>query len=304
MFKLKGIIPPMVTPLDREKKVDEASTKRLVTFMLEAGVDGLFLLGTMGEGLALAAREKYRLVEIVLSEVRGRCPVIASASDPAWEETLANVKELERLGVDAVVVLQPAFFKLLSGEDVEKYFFAVAEATELPVVIYNNPSLTGNEIPLENMQRLMASPQFAGVKDSSGDFDYLTSLLALRNETRREFSVLQGNEVALAPALLAGADGLVPGIGSLATRFVKKIYAAVRAGEKEEALDLQQKMNSFFDGIYGPDVSDWLRGHKEALAYLGIIDCPETVYYQPLSAERKARVHAAVERWKGFLVGE
>ena len=149
----------------------------------------------------------------------------------------------------------------------------------------------------------MASPQFAGV-NSSGDFDYLISLLALRNETRREFSVLQGNEAALAPALLAGADGLVPGIGSLATRFVKKIYAAVRAGEKEEALDLQQKMNSFFDGIYGPDVSDWLRGHKEALAYLGIIDCPETVYYQPLSAERKARVHAAVERWKGFLVGE
>ncbi|NLC47644.1 MAG: dihydrodipicolinate synthase family protein, partial [Firmicutes bacterium] len=294
MFKLKGIIPPMVTPLDRDKKVDEASTRRLVNFMLEAGVDGFFILGTMGEGLALSAAEKYRLVEIVLSEVRGKCPVIAGASDQAWEETVANVKQLERLGVDAVVVMQPPFFKLLSGEDIEKYFLAIAEATELPVVIYNHPSLTSNKIPLHNMQRLIANPRFAGVKDSSGDFDYLTSLLALRDGTRKEFSVLQGNEVALAPALLVGADGIVPGIGSLATRFVKQIYTAAEAGEKEQALNLQQKLNSLFDGIYGADVSDWLRGHKEALAYLGIIDCPETVYYQPLSAERKARVHAAV----------
>ncbi len=292
----------MVTPLDSHRKVDENSTRRLVNFMLESGVEGLFLLGTMGEGLALATEEKFRLVEIVIAEVRGRCPVIAGASDPSLEQTLANARQLERLGVDALVILQPPFFRLLSGQDIEQFFLAIADFTTKPMVIYNNPCLTGNRIPLEIMEKLMANPKFAGVKDSSGDFDYLTSLLALKNKIRKDFGLMQGNETALAPALLVGADGIVPGIGSLATRFVKRLYTAARAGEREQALALQLELNQLFGGIYGPNVSDWLSGHKEALAYLGIVDNPATVYYQPLSEEKRARVHFAVERWRSYLL--
>ncbi len=302
MLKLKGIIPPMLTPLDQEKRVDEDSTRRLVNFMLRSGVDGLFILGTMGEGLALAAKERYRLTEIVRDEVRGRCPVLVGVSDTALEQTLDNVRASERLGADALVVLPP-FFKLLSADDILEFYSKVAAAASLPLVIYSHPALTGNKIPLPVMKRLMAEPKFVGVKDSSGDFAYFSSLLALRDE-RKDFAVLEGDETALAPALLSGADGIVPGIGSLAARFFKRLSAASEAGDKRQALALQLELNRLRDGIYGPDVSDWLSGHKEALVYLGILAHPDTVYYQPLSAEKKARVHETVERWKNYLLGD
>lgn len=304
MLKLEGIIPPMITPLNGKRKVDENSTRRLVDFMLTSGVDGLFLLGTMGEGLALEISEQYRLVELVLAEVGGRCPVLAGISDSSLEQTLANARKMERLGVDAVVVLQPSFFRLLSQSELEQFFLTVSNATTLPVVIYNNPGLTGNKISLTTMEKLMANPQFIGVKDSSGDFDYLTGCLALREKIRKDFAVMQGNEMAIASALIVGADGVVPGIGSLAGKFVKMIYTAAKAGKKEQALALQLELNELFAGIYGPDLSDWLRGQKEALAYLGIVHNPATVYYQPLAKEKRARVHVAVERWKEYLLGE
>lgn len=304
MLKLQGIIPPMITPLDNQRKVDEESARGLVNFMLESGVDGLFLLGTMGEGIALETSQQYRLVDIVLSEVAGNCPVLAGCSDSALKQTIKNARQLEQLGVDAVVVMQPAFFRMLSGSELEQYFLSVSQATALPVVIYNNPGLTGNKIPLATMEKLIANPKFIGVKDSSSDFDYLTSLLALRDKTRKDFAIMQGDELAIAPALLVGADGVVPGIGSLAGRFVKKIYQAAQAKDRERALTLQLELNELFAGVYGPDVSDWLRGQKEALAYLGIIHNPATVYYQPLSEEKIDRVHVAVERWKEYLLGE
>lgn len=293
----------MITPLDRQRRVDENSTRRLVNFMLASGVDGLFLLGTMGEGLALDTKEQYRLVETVLSEVRGSCPVVAGCSAPALAQTLVNAKQLEKLGVNALVVLQPPFFRFLSGTELEQFFLKVCEATTLPLIIYNNPVLTGNKIPLALMEKLMANPQFVGVKDSSSDFAYFTSLLALTNKSEKNFAVLQGDEMAIAPALFAGAEGVVPGIGSLASNFVKQIVAAAKESAKERALELQLKINELFAGIYGPDLSDWLRGQKEALVFLGIIDDANTIYYEPLSQEKRKRVQNTVEKWKEYLVG-
>ncbi|NPV54876.1 MAG: dihydrodipicolinate synthase family protein [Firmicutes bacterium] len=302
MLKLGGVIPPMVTPLDRNGKVDEASTRRLVDFILNAGADGLFLLGTMGEGMALQNSEKTRLVEIVLDEVRGRCPVLAGAGDISFPRALENSFKLQELGVDAVVPMQPSFFRGLSGAEIEGYFVGIAERLDIPVVIYNNPGLAGNTIPLETLARLCSHPKIIGTKDSTGDFAYFVESLLIKARCNKPFSVLQGNEWSIAPSVLCGADGVVPGIGSLAGKLVKRIYEEARLGHPNEAMELQFTLMELFHGIYGSDRSDWLRGHKEALAYLGIISSPTTLPFRPMSEEGKARVRSCVDRLKDYLL--
>lgn len=292
----------MITPLDSNEQVDEISTRRLVNFMLESGVDGFFLLGTMGEGVALSYPEKIRLVEIVLEEVKGRKPVLVGTGDSSLKRTLNASTKMQELGVDALVVTQPSFPPALPERELERYFFTVARELDAPVVIYNNPNSTGNRIPLATLERLAAEPGIVGTKDSTGDFGYLVETLAIRLRCGKDFRVLEGDEWAIAPAVLCGADGAVPGIGSLAGKLVRRIYEEARLGNREEAMELQFKLIELFRGIYGPDRKDWLAGHKEALAYLGIISNPASAVYMPLSDERRERVRKCVEEFREYLV--
>lgn len=300
MLALKGIIPPMVTPMDEEGRVDEASTRSLVQHMLKSGVDGFFLLGTMGEGASLCPEDKERLIRTVVSEVGGRVPVLAGATEATTARTVANAQRFEKLGVDAVVVMQPFFYKGLNQQEVEGHFLAVVESITKPVVIYNNPGLTGNAISLSTLGRLAAHPHIIGTKDSTANFSYFMEVLRIRARVK-EFAVFQGDEWAVAASLLCGADGAVIGMGSLAGKLFKRLYTAAKLGNVAEAVQLQMTLIDMFDGIYDADRHQWLTGHKEALHYLGIIRCPKASVYQMLTWEERHRVRRCVDQYREYL---
>lgn len=301
-MQLQGIIPPMITPFTAAGALDIESARRLVGFMLEAGVDGFFIAGTMGEGAALGAEERAELTRSVAEAVHGRALVLAGISDVSQANCITNARQARAAGADAVVAMQPYFFRGWRSFELRDFFRGITDAAELPVIIYNNPILTGNTLDIDTVAELAADPRIIGIKDSSSNFAFFMELLRLREQVG-QFAVFQGDETAVAASLLCGADGAVAGLGSLAGRVFKGIYQAAQVGDAAEAMRLQKMVLALFDGIYAPDRHRWLTGHKEALASLGIIASPYCRVYSPVTATERDAIQSCVQAHRAALLG-
>lgn len=301
MLELSGVIPPIITPLGDDLAVDAESARRLVDFVIERGVNAIFLLGSMGEGPLLPDNEASRLVETVIDHTRGRVPVLVGAPATSLVRALLKAKQAQALGADAVVLVQPYYFPNQPQEGLYRYFAAVADALDIPLIIYNLPTTTQNPLNLDTLARLAAHPNIVATKDSSGNLRYMMELLRIRDSVDG-FRVFVGEEWGIAPAVMAGVDGTVAGIGSLAAKLVKAIYDAAKAGQGRESMRLQNLLIDLFHGVYGPDVRHWLAGHKVALAHLGIIKSAATLLYQPVSDAERQTIHATVDRLREYLV--
>ncbi len=301
MLDLKGVIPPMLSPLKDDLSVDVASTKRLIDFMVGHGADGIFLLGSMGEGPLLPDDDARRIVETAVAHAAGRAPVLVGVPETSLVRAVPKAKQAQAMGADAVVLVQPYYFPNQPQGALYDYFVAVADAVDVPVVIYNLPSTTQNPLDLDTIARLAVHPNIIATKDSSGSIRYMMELLRIRDSVG-QFRVLIGEEWGVAPAVMAGADGTVAGIGSLATKLLKAIVDAAKAGEREEAMRKQNLLIDLFHGVYGAGARYWLVGHKEALAHLGVIDSPAALIDQAISGAERSEIHATVERLRDELV--
>ena len=188
MAELRGILPAMVTPLDDQEELDEAALRHLVNYLIEAGVHGLFPVGSQGEFYALSPEKKGRVWEIVVEEAAGRVPVCAGTGAITTRQVIELNKLAEEAGVDAVSVLTPYFIQPTEAE-LYDHFIAVAEATSLPVLLYNNPGRTGVKLSVGLVARLGEHPNIVGIKDSSGD---LTLTIEMIRQTGDDFTVLMG----------------------------------------------------------------------------------------------------------------
>lgn len=228
--ELRGLIPPMVTPVQLDGSLDLAAIRKLVEHTVEGGVSGLFVLGTCGEGNALSYRKRYQLVELVCEAVAGRVPVLVSVSDTAYEESLELAEHAFASGAAAVVSTGPYFLPVPVGH-LESYFQRLADESPLPVVLYNMPGCTKFCLSPEVIRRLANHPRILGIKDSSGDLKYVRELLDSVRDVH--FPVLIGPEEILLPAMELGAVGGVNGGGML--------FPAVYA----------QRISAFMQGNYG-----------------------------------------------------
>ena len=301
MLDLRGVIPPMITPLTDDLSVDVDSTKRLADFMIERGADAVFLLGSMSEGPLLPDAETARLVDTVVGHVNGRVPVLVGAPETSLVRAVPKAKQAQAAGADGVVLIQPYYFPNQPQEALYEYYVTVAEAVDVPLIVYNLPTTTQNPISLDTMARLAAHSKIVAVKDSSGNLRYMMELLRIRDRVDG-FRVFIGEEWGVAPAVLAGADGTVAGIGSLGSKLLKSIYDAATAGDASEAMRLQNVLIDLFHGVYGPDARYWLAGHKEALAHLGIIESAATLVHQRISSAERIEIHATVDALREYLV--
>lgn len=239
---LTGVIPPMITPLTREGEVDQIATERLVAHLIEGGVDGIFVLGSSGEGPWLTAHQCKQVIESTVGSVSGRVPILAGVIEPSTGRTLEAVEVAEAAGVDAIVVTSPYYFEA-DGQVQYQHFKAVAAATSLPIVLYNIPSKTHNPMAPDTVQMLLELGSVVGIKDSSEDWEHFEKLLDLR-KVKPGFQVLQGSEGFMAQAMLAGADGVVPGLSNLAPELYGQLVTASQAGDEATALSLQEQINA------------------------------------------------------------
>ena len=175
-MELKGVYPAMATPLTPEEKVDKASVRKVVRYLLEGGVYGLVLLGSTGEFPAMDEGMRRDLIDTALDEIKGKVPVLIGCGEPGTQRTIVQVRDAARTGADGVLIAIPYYFPLDQAA-VIRHYQKVAEASSLPVCMYNFPQMTKITMAPETVAKLAAHPNIIGLKDSSSDFVAMQRIL-------------------------------------------------------------------------------------------------------------------------------
>ncbi|MEZ5344957.1 MAG: dihydrodipicolinate synthase family protein [Pyrinomonadaceae bacterium] len=290
-MKLKGIVPPIGTPVTEDERVDEKGLRNLVRHLIGGGVHGVFVNGTMGCFALLTDEEQIRAVEIVADEVGGRVPVVAGVSDTGTNRVIKKIKQVEKFGVDFITAVPPYYFRLGQTQGVS-FFRDIAQAAQSPVLIYNNPYLTKLDLDIPSLIELSKEPNIVGLKETNQDCNRWTKLF----ETFRgneDFSILLGTELLIAQGMLMGADGAIGGAHNIAPAFGVGLYDAAASGDYKLAMEFTDKLSLVckvfeYGEIWG--------GFEAALQVLGI--CEKTVFapYQSATDEDREGVRKILEQ--------
>ncbi|MGC8850670.1 MAG: dihydrodipicolinate synthase family protein [Candidatus Micrarchaeia archaeon] len=271
MKALQGIIVPLATPLTPREEVDQAGMRRLVRHVSRGGANALFVLGSTGEFACLDSKQKRKAVEAVVDANEEKLPVLAGVTACSTKKAVQLARDAEKAGADAVVCAPPYYYQL-PQEKIIEHFQAVAKATNLPVIAYNFPQTTKNALEVATLKKLSSNSCFIGLKDSSGDENYLT---AVANEFQdSHFKVFQGNENALGQALVMGCAGGVPSLANVFPRECAELWNAFKKMDFKAVHAAQEKIIEL-QFVYGPQKSKVIAGIKTALNYLGV--CGKTV---------------------------
>ncbi len=267
---LRGVVPPMVTPLLDNATLDIEGVERLVEHILAGHVHGLFLLGTTGEAPDLGYELRHELVKRVCKQVKGRVPVMVGVTDTVFSESLRLAQTAEKAGAAAVVAAPPYYFAPGQPELVE-YYNHLANHLPLPLFLYNMPSHTKVMIDPYTAKTLSENSNIIGLKDSSANIVYFNSVRHILRE-REDFSVLMGPEEALGEVVLMGAHGGVCGGANLFPQLFVDTYNAAVAGDVARVRALQERIMKVSGALYGVGrhVSSFLKGVKCSLDLMGI----------------------------------
>ncbi|MCC6369266.1 MAG: dihydrodipicolinate synthase family protein [Bryobacterales bacterium] len=291
---LSGITVPMVTPLSNAGRLDPEGLDRLTEHVIQGGAQGLFVLGTTGEGPSLSGKVQREVVQRVCQASSGRAQVLVGITHPCAEDALALAEFSAAAGAQAVVYAGPSYFPVAQPE-LLRHVARIVEASPLPLFLYNMPSHTGVVFEPDTVRQLMEIPGVAGLKDSSGNLMYFQRICRLR-EKRPDFAVLMGPEELMVPAMSAGATGGVNGGANMFPSLYVSLYQACASGNISEARRLQQAVLDVSEGIYsaGTYASSYLKGLKYALSLLGICMDAMAEPYSPFEAEHRERVARAL----------
>jgi 4-hydroxy-tetrahydrodipicolinate synthase len=202
----RGTGTALVTPFKKDGSVDEVVMRELVDRQIKAKVEALVPVGSTGEGATLSEEEQAQVIDIVVDQVRGRIPVIGGASANSTRKAVALAQEAKRHGADAILTVAP-FYNKPTQEGLYQHFGAIAEAVEIPVIIYNVPGRTASNIEAATALRLADdSPFIAGIKEASANLPQIMDLLARRPEG---FGVWSGDDNLALPLVALGADGII-----------------------------------------------------------------------------------------------
>ncbi|RNG34282.1 dihydrodipicolinate synthase family protein [Streptomyces botrytidirepellens] len=300
---LTGVVPPLCTPLTPAGEVDRVSLAALAERLIDAGVSGLFALGSSGETAYLGDGRRRTVLETVVEAAAGRVPVLAGAIDMATERVVDHARTAAALGADAIVATAP-FYTRTHSVEIADHFRRVREGAGLPLFAYDIPASVHSKLTPRIVLPLAADGTLAGLKDSSGDDGALRRLLveARRRGLTDSFSVLTGSELAVDGALLAGAHGVVPGLGNVDPAGYVRLYAHARAGRWDRARAEQDRLAALFaltdagDPAAMGGSSSALGAFKAALHLLGVIACPATAAPQvPLGDDAVKTVRQLLE---------
>lgn len=237
MFKPEGIYVAMLTPFTDDGALNEEELRRIVEFQITSGVHGLFPISSVGEFIHMSQEEKIQMMEIIVDQNRGRVRVTPGVGSSHPAESIYLAKKAKAIGCDAVVVAPPYYFQL-SQENIEKYFETIADAVDLPIILYNIPLFT-QPLSYDVVKRLSRRDNVVGMKDSSGsmvDFLHFIDKIRIIGE---DINILTGREETLLPCLVVGGKGCVTATSGILPEIMTAIYDAWKAGEYEKAKELQ-----------------------------------------------------------------
>lgn len=284
-FRAHGIIPAVITPLTAEGKFNEQAMRKLINYLIDGGIHGLFVVGTTGEFYGLTPEEKREIFQVTVDETKGRVPVYAGTNGITTRETVLLTQLAEECKVDAVSVLTPMFITP-NQEQLYEHFKTVAANTSLPVVLYNNPPKTGVNLAASTVAKLAEIPNIISIKDSSGDLTLTAEYIRL-TRGREDFNVLVGRDTLIYGALCYGAAGSIASCANVAPRLCADIYDKFVAGDLKGALEAQFTLAplriAFTIGTFPAVI-------KESLTLLGIEAGPCMDPVGPMTSEERTRL--------------
>ncbi|MFA9390224.1 MAG: dihydrodipicolinate synthase family protein [Prolixibacteraceae bacterium] len=269
---LKGIVPPLITPLLSADELDVEGLQRLIEHILKGGVSGLFVLGTTGEFSSLSYRLRREMVERTCKQVAGRVPVLVGITDTSIVESIDLANYARDCGADALVAAPPYYYGAAQPELIE-YFESLARKVPLPLYLYNMPVHTKVMIDPATVRKIAEIPSVVGLKDSSANMAYFR-LLQFAMRDYPEFQLFVGPEEMMADAVVLGADGGVNGGANMFPKLYVDLYNAAAARDFDKIKELQGKVLEISTLIYtvGRYGSSYLKGLKCALSVMGICD--------------------------------
>jgi len=260
---LRGSIVPMITPFTESGEVDDGALRDLIDRAIEAGSHGISVTGTTGEPSALTLEEREHVMEVAAKVVDGRVPFVPGTGTNNLEETVRLTRAAEGLGADAALVIVP-YYSRPSQEGLYRYFAAVADATETPLLIYNIPGRTAVNMEPATMARLRRNhPHIVGVKESNTDFEHVSKVLY---ECGRDFLVFSGIELLCYPMLAIGGAGHVSATANVLPAEVARLFDLVAESKWDDALDLHYHLLPLNEALFletNPGPLKWVLGRLD-----------------------------------------
>ena len=233
----EGVIVAMLTPFDESGRVNECQVRKLVNFLIDKGVSGIFPVASCGEYVHMDMSERKFLIDVVVDEAKSRVDIIPGTGATCYHQSIELANYAKEKGCSAIVLHGPYFFKN-TGDAVEGHLKKVAESVDIPIFVYNIPFFA-NEVTPYMVERLAHLPNIVGIKDSSGNMINVMNLLEMTRKVKPDFKVLVGVEEIMLPALLMGARGCMTATAGIMPEFMVGIWNAFNNGNLNTAYNLQ-----------------------------------------------------------------
>ena len=289
MTDWKGVFPAVTTRFDADLNLDADAMKRHVDWQIDAGVDGIITTGSLGEAGTLSISEKVDVAKCAVEASAGRVPILATVAESATSDGVAFIREAQRHGVSGFMTL-PGIPYVSDLRETVAHFRTLAEASDLPIMIYNNPVAYGVDLGVEGLAELADEPKFVAVKESSDQIRRVTDII---NRLGDRFRIFAGVDDLALESLLMGADGWVAGLVDAFPEETVAIYRLAAAGRRAEALQLYR----WFSQLLKLDVSTKL---VQNIKLAGAIVGRSTEHVRPprlvLEGDERRRVQQIVEQ--------
>ncbi len=243
---IQGSIVALVTPMTADGALDDASLKKLVEFHIEQGTDALVAVGTTGESATLDEDEHCHVIETVVKTVAGRIPVIAGTGANCTREAIHLTQRAKQAGVDACLLVTP-YYNKPTQEGLYLHFKAIAEAVDIPQILYNVPGRTGCDMLPETVGRLAKIKNIVGIKEATGKLERLQQIRDLSSD---EFAIYTGDDVSSREFCLLGGNGSITVTGNVAPKLLHEMLVAAMAGDRLSAEALDVKLSALHENLF------------------------------------------------------
>lgn len=246
MNTLQGTMTALVTPFDPQGALDEPALRALIDFQVESGVSALVPCGTTGESPTLNYDEHNRVIDIVIEQVKGRVPVIAGTGSNSTDEAIALTRHAREAGADYSLQVAP-YYNKPTQRGFYEHFLAIADAVDMPLIVYNIPGRTGKNIETDTLMRLAEHKNIVGVKEASGDFAQIMDVLLRRP---KNFCVLSGDDNLTFPIIALGGEGVISVASNIIPKALSDMVNLALRGSWEEARRCHHQLLPLFKALF------------------------------------------------------
>ncbi len=287
--KFRGVFPPVPTIFDTNGQLDTPGMGRLIDKLVDDGVDGMLILGSGGEFCHMPKEQRFEVAEFAVKHIAGRVPVLLGISSPSTQEVIEFGLHADKLGVDAVLVLNP-YYALLNDDFIYHHFRTVAENICSPVILYNFPALTGQDISVDLIARLATDvANIIGIKDTVDNISHIRETVNQVRPIRPDFVIFSGYDEYMMDTLVMGGNGGIPATANFAPEITCGIYRAFKRKEYQTMFALQCQLSKL-STVYSLE-TPFFGVIKQAIRLTGLdISTQVLAPVKPLSSEKKQRL--------------